>query len=123
MISCYCLRQLAGTNFKRTMHTHQIPRATDGGFTMIELLVVTAIIAILAAMLLPVLTKTKVKAQGIQCMSNTRQLALAWRMYIKTTPTAFPPRTGRFPERQNGMAAVSWILPTTIPSTTTLRST
>jgi prepilin-type N-terminal cleavage/methylation domain-containing protein/prepilin-type processing-associated H-X9-DG protein len=56
-------------------------RPRKAGFTLIELLVVIAIIAIPAALLLPALSKAKEQSQGAKCLSNLKQLTLAWFLY------------------------------------------
>jgi prepilin-type N-terminal cleavage/methylation domain-containing protein/prepilin-type processing-associated H-X9-DG protein len=59
-----------------------VPRDTRrAAFTLIEVLVVIAIIAILASLLFPALAKAKSKAHGIICLSNQRQLTIAWTTY------------------------------------------
>ena len=72
---------VAGMNTDSPRSKTNSGRTAATGFTLIELLVVIAIIAILAALLLPALGKAKAKGQGIVCLSNTKQLALAWLGY------------------------------------------
>ena len=57
------------------------PARNRGAFTLVELLVVMAIIAILAALLLPAISNSPKKAKSIICLSNQKQLWSAWLMY------------------------------------------
>src|SRR4030095_10249602 len=56
-------------------------RASNRGFTLIELLVIISIIAILAALLLPALSRATEQGRRVKCQSNLKQLSLALLMY------------------------------------------
>ncbi len=64
------------------------------GFTLIELLTVIAIIALLAALLLPALGRVRGRAQAISCLSNSRQLVLAWQLYAGDNDEKLPYNLG-----------------------------
>ena len=88
----------------KTGFTRRGAQTGEAGFTLIELLVVIAIIAILAALLLPVLARTKSQARITQCASNLKQWGAAVVMYAGDN-------NGFFPDNSLGMD-LSWMSPT-----------
>ncbi|MGB7749278.1 MAG: prepilin-type N-terminal cleavage/methylation domain-containing protein [Verrucomicrobiia bacterium] len=66
-------------------------RTNRDGFTLLELLVVMASIAILAALLLPVLSQAKGRAQGMTCLNNGKQKMTAVILYTGENNEFFPP--------------------------------
>jgi len=66
------------------------PVARDIGFSLIELLVAIAIIATLAAILLPVLSRAKESGRSTACVSNLHQIGLALQMYVDENKNMLP---------------------------------
>jgi prepilin-type N-terminal cleavage/methylation domain-containing protein/prepilin-type processing-associated H-X9-DG protein len=70
--------------------TRALPmKAQKNGFTLIELLVVIAIIALLMSILMPALSKVKIQAKNLICLSNLRQWGIAISMYIQENDNRF----------------------------------
>ena len=77
------------------------------GFTLVELLVVISIIALLLAVLMPALSKAREQGQKTVCMSNTKQLQLAWSVYSQNNngSLVYAPTTR---VRQSGYHKLVW---------------
>jgi prepilin-type N-terminal cleavage/methylation domain-containing protein/prepilin-type processing-associated H-X9-DG protein len=75
------------------------------GFTLVELLIVIAIIAILASLLLPVLSSAKRRAAQAHCVNNLKQLGAGMMIYIGDNSDVFP----GLASRANGFHPEDWI--------------
>ena len=75
-------------------------------FTLVELLIVLAIIALLLGLLMPTLSAVRASAQSIKCLSNTRSIAVAMDMYAQDDADNFYP-TARMP--MNNTSLPTWL--------------
>ena len=80
--------------------TRQQRRHSKVAFTLIELLVVISIIALLAALLLPVLTSARQHAHSLNCISNLRQVGIALQIYVQ--------ENGYYPLATDGNGLGEW---------------
>jgi prepilin-type N-terminal cleavage/methylation domain-containing protein/prepilin-type processing-associated H-X9-DG protein len=76
----------------------------DNGFTLVELLVVIASVAVLAALLLSAIAQAKAKARTIECLNNYKQLSIVYQLYTDDNQGRLVPSTGL---RENPI--VNWV--------------
>ncbi len=62
----------------------------NGGFTLVELLAVAAIVIMLSSLLLPALSKSREKAKQTVCAANLKQIGLSFQMYLQDYNEIFP---------------------------------
>jgi prepilin-type N-terminal cleavage/methylation domain-containing protein len=104
-----------------TTSTNQHPKA----FSLVELLVVIAVIAILAALMLPVLSRSKEEGRATACISNLHQIGIALQLYVdannNTLPTMRDAPTDTNALATNSFPTVNVVLGTELGNTNVLR--
>lgn len=73
---------------------------TRGGFTLVELLVVVAVVAVMAGLLVPALLRARATATGMACLNHQRQLGLAWLLYAGDFQETLPQNFGESDTRR-----------------------
>ena len=86
------------------MKTRRRRSSLRRAFTLVELLVVISVIAVLAGLLLPILSRGKQKAQGTYCLNNGKQLMIAMTLYTSDYHDFFPPN----PDDANSIPGHNW---------------
>jgi len=89
------------------MHS-RIKRINDGGFTIVEILVVITIIVILFLLLFPSISSMKRSAESAKCVSNLRQIGIALLSYSSDHNGLIPPHLGKDPDTGKYITAAYW---------------